>query len=139
MIKNEKQYKITRKLLSQWEENYRLLRSKSCTDATQWVYKEQLHSAKEEIHQLKTQLKEYEAIKVGKRVLPDLKLVEGIPELLVKWRIARRLTQKELAEQLHMHENQIQRYENTDYAAASLATILEIAHVLRQSGADKGV
>ena len=131
MIKNEKQYKITKKLLVDWEENRRLLRTKSHHAVPKWVYLEQLHSIEEEIRQLKKQLKEYEEIKTGKRKLSDLELVETVPELLVKWRIACNLTQKQLAKQLGMHENQLQRYENTNYAGASLATVLQVAKVLR--------
>ena len=130
MIKNEKQYKITKKLLLDWEENRRLLRTKH-SEVSEWIHKEQLHSVNEEIRQLKRQLKEYEEIKTGKRKLSDLELVETVPELLVKWRIACNLTQKQLAKQLGMHENQLQRYENTNYAGASLATVLQVAKVLR--------
>jgi len=131
MIKNEKQYKITRKLLVDWEENRRLLRTKGRSQKADWIYQEQLHSVEEEIRQLKKQLKEYDEIKTGKRQLSDLELVETVPELLVKWRIACNLTQKELAKQLGMHENQLQRYENTNYAGASLSTVLQVARVLR--------
>jgi len=137
MIKNEKQYKITRRLLVNWEENLRLLRSNPVPNTPKWVYQEQLHSIEQEIHSLKKQIKEYEETKAGKKKLPDLRLLENIPESLVKWRIAHNLTQKELAKQLGMHENQLQRYENANYAGASLATILQIARVLQDYRVNK--
>lgn len=137
MIKNEKQYKITKKLLSQWEENLRLLLSGVGADRPEWLYKEWLRGTKEEIRQLKNQLKEYETTKAGKEKLPDLKVVEELPKLLVKWRIARRLTQKQLADKLHIHENQVQRYENSNYAGASLTTIRNVAHILSQLPSEK--
>jgi ribosome-binding protein aMBF1 (putative translation factor) len=131
MIKNEKQYKITKKLLVDWEENRRLLRAKPQSGVSELIHKERLHSVEEEIRQLKKQVKEYEEIKTGKQKLSDLELIEAVPELLVKWRIACNLTQKQLAKQLGMHENQLQRYENTNYAGASLSTVLQVARVLR--------
>ena len=131
MIKNEKQYKITRKLLINWEENRRLLLSKPVANIPNWIFQEQLYGAEEQIRQLKKQLKEYDEIKMGKRKLIDLKLLEDIPELLIKWRIARNLTQKKLAQQLGMDENQLQRYEHTNYLGASLATVLKIARILQ--------
>jgi ribosome-binding protein aMBF1 (putative translation factor) len=137
MIKNEKQYKITRNLLVNWQENHRLLLSKPIPNTPAWIYKEQLRTVEEEISQLKKQLKEYEETKSGKRKLPNLLLLEEIPNLLVKWRLARNLTQKALAKKLGMHENQLQRYENTNYAGASLSTVLQIARVLRSDNAKK--
>ena len=54
---------------------------------------------------------------------------EGIGELahsLVRARIASGLTQAELADRIGVHENQIQKYESTDYEQASLARLREI-------------
>lgn len=111
MIKNEKQYKITLKLLAEWEANQALLLSHSVEKTPEWLYKEQLHAAKHEIKQLRAQVEEYDAIKSGKRKLPDLHVVQELPALLIHWRIRKHLTQKQLAERVGMHENQIQKYE----------------------------
>ena len=132
-IKNEKQYKITRKLLSQWEVNYHLLHSGIDADVPRWLHQERLRGTKAEIRRLSAELKEYKEVRDGKKKLPDLKIVQELPDLLVQWRIAQRLTQRELAHKLHIHENQVQRYENSDYAGASLATIQEIVRVLGQT------
>jgi DNA-binding XRE family transcriptional regulator len=130
MIKNEKQYKITSKLLADWEANLSLLVSSKMSKTPDWIYKAQVETAKHEIKQLKSQLKEYEDLKSGKQKLPDLGLVNDLPLLLIKWRIYRKLTQKELAELLGLYEQQIQKYEETNYSGASLATISKVAETL---------
>jgi len=53
-----------------------------------------------------------------------------LPLLLIKARIANRLTQSELATLLHVKEQQIQRYESELYSSASLKTLLNIAKLL---------
>lgn len=50
--------------------------------------------------------------------------------VLVKARIARRWTQRQLAEALGIAEQQVQRYEATEYRSASLARICDVAAAL---------
>ena len=53
-----------------------------------------------------------------------------LPLELIRARIARGLTQRDLAMKLGIKEQQIQRYEETDYASASLARINEVIKAL---------
>ena len=53
-----------------------------------------------------------------------------LPEGLIKARIARGMTQKQLAESLNLQEQQIQRYEATLYKGAALERIEAVAKVL---------
>ncbi len=131
MIKNERQYQFTKKRLEDWEITLHQLQTEPAAKTPDWVLKAQIDGAKEEIRQLRSQLKEYEELKKGKKQLPDLSVVHSLPVLLVKYRIAHNWTQKELAEKLDMKEQQIQRYEETYYAGASLATLQKIAGVLQ--------
>ena len=54
----------------------------------------------------------------------------ALPEALIRARIAAGLTQKELATRLGLKEQQVQRYEATRYAAASLTRIQAVAEAL---------
>ena len=76
---------------------------------------------------LENELLEYESLKAGKFRLDSLKVVADLPSVLIKARIAQGLSQKELAERIGLKEQQIQRYEATDYASANLARIQEVA------------
>jgi len=49
---------------------------------------------------------------------------------LVKARIAKGWTQRQLADELSVAEQQIQRYEATGYASASLARLCDVAEAL---------
>lgn len=132
MIKNERQYKITQKLLAEWEANLALLLSKPVPGTPNWSYEEQVYAAKQEIKQLKAQIEEYKSIRSGKKKLPNLGIVRELPELLIGWRIRSHLTQKQLADKLGMHENQIQKYESQNYSCVSLDTMIKIAETLEQ-------
>ena len=57
-------------------------------------------------------------------------MVAELPTVLIKARIAQGLSQKDLAERLGLQEQQIQRYEATDYASASLTRIREVVSAL---------
>ncbi len=49
---------------------------------------------------------------------------------MIRARIARGLTQKDLAKRLGIKEQQIQRYEETDYASASMARVNQVIKAL---------
>ena len=72
-------------------------------------------------------MSEYESLKAGEFQLDSLKVVADLPSILIKAWIAQGLSQKGLAERIGLKEQQIQRYEATDYASANLARIKEVA------------
>jgi HTH-type transcriptional regulator/antitoxin HigA len=131
MIKNEKQYKVVKAKLERWLKSQGQLRQKEAQN--NWLAEEQAFGVKQEIVQLQAQIEEYEDIISGRTKLPDPSLILEIPHLLISWRIARRWTQRQLADRLGMHENQIQKYEAEDYGCASLETISRIAAALKES------
>ena len=78
---------------------------------------------------LRREMREYERLQSG-RVRVSLREIEGLPKKLVRARIAAGLTQETLAEKLGLKRQQIQRYEASEYASASLATIRQIAQAI---------
>jgi ribosome-binding protein aMBF1 (putative translation factor) len=83
-----------------------------------------------ELELLRGEIKKYEKLRRKKVVAPRLKFISELPETLVKARIASGLTQAALAKKLGLKPQQIQRYEATNYAQASLARIQQIARVI---------
>lgn len=133
MIKNDRQYQVTCKNLADFRASLLLLEERGAVDAPKWLYDEQLKTVKGEIARLVKLVEEFENLKVGKVKLPALSsAVQNVPDLLIKYRIAKHLTQRELAQLLGLHEQQIQKYESTNYGAASLDTICRIADVLER-------
>ena len=53
-----------------------------------------------------------------------------ISDILIKARLARGWTHKQLAEELGIDEQQIQRYEYKDYEPAKLSRVLEILYAM---------
>ena len=94
------------------------------------ILKAQEEAVRSQLTDLKADLREYETLKAGKFKLDQLETVKEIPTLLIKARIAQGLSHKDLAERLGLKEQQIQRYEATDYASARLSRIREVAGAL---------
>ena len=134
MIKNDRQYQVTCKALADFRASLALLEQGGVPNTPGWLYDEQVKTVKGEIARLESQIKEFDDLKVGRTKLPALSsAVHGVPDLLIKYRIAKHLTQRELAQLLGLHEQQIQKYESTNYGGASFDTICHIADVLEKA------
>ena len=180
MIKNERQYRITKKQAACFSQTLEHLRQQpaEAEDVHPLIAKAQEDALRSQLADLEEQLREYESLKAGSLEpgqtqsragranraggralsvtgksapgpgsssphcpktdfafalsleLDALNAVAELPSILIKARIAQGLRQKDLAERLGLNEHQIQRYEATDYATASLARIKEVANAL---------
>jgi transcriptional regulator with XRE-family HTH domain len=65
-----------------------------------------------------------------RRLALRLASLEELPQALIQARIARGLSQKELADRLGLKEQQVQRYEATNYASAKLAMLEQVMRAL---------
>jgi HTH-type transcriptional regulator/antitoxin HigA len=86
-----------------------------------------------ELEMLRAEIKKYERLRRKKGGLSRLKWIAELPETLVQARIAAGLTQAALAELLGLKPQQIQRYEATAYAQASLTRIRQIAQAIEST------
>ena len=132
MIKNERQYRITRAQADRFSEALRSLETEAVHQSALHprllsVQKEALQS---QLSDLRAEIREYEALKAGNFALGRLKGISELPALLIKGRIASGLSQRDLADRLGLKEQQIQRYEATDYASASFTRIGEVVSAL---------
>ena len=78
-------------------------------------------------NELRAQLGEYDALRDGHVAVGELSSLDDLPRLLVRARIAAGLSQRLLAERLGLKEQQIQRYESSDYASASFSRLRQVA------------
>lgn len=132
MIKNEKQYLMTKQIIQRFEASLAgfaervNLQSKLDPQIAQL----QKDSIESQLDSLRRELREYERLRSGNlRIIRCESLVE-LPKALIKARIARGWTHKEFAEKMEMKEEQIQRYEATEYERASFARLVDFATVL---------
>lgn len=79
---------------------------------------------------LQRELAEYEALRSGRRRGFSLDSFDALPRTLIQARIAAGLSQKELAARLGLKEQQIQRYEASEYASASMARVGAVIQAL---------
>ncbi len=133
MIKNERQYRITRAQAAKLEAALESFTAQSAGDKKTHprLLKAQADALRSQLESLSAELREYEEVKAGGVPPPDLSYIEVVAQDLIRARIASGLSQKELAERLGMPEQQIQRYEATEYESVSLARIMEIAKALQ--------
>jgi transcriptional regulator with XRE-family HTH domain len=132
MIKNERQYRITKAQMTKFSDALDRLSDSPPTDPSvhPLLRKAEKDALESQFTELRDQVREYEALKAGQQAILELDSLEALPTALIKARIAAGLTQKDLAEQLGMKEQQIQRYEETEYGSASFTRLVEISHAI---------
>lgn len=132
MIKNERQYRITKAQIEKFSDA--LAQLSASPQQGQSIHpmlrKAERGALEFQVAELRAQVKEYEALKDGQQAVLELDSLEALPRALIKARIAAGLTQKDLAERLGLKEQQIQRYEETEYASASFARLVEVSRAI---------
>ncbi len=129
MIKNEKQYKITKKSISEFEKALEQLRNEHLNNPND-LQEIQISALESQYNELTEELEKYENLKNGNFNVIETKNFYNIHEIIIEARIASNLTQKQLAEKLGLKEQQIQRYESEDFANASYARLQQICEAL---------
>lgn len=128
MITNEVQYRATKAHAARFEEALRNLEASRGGPPKQRSL--EIAAVRSQLGDLLAELAEYEQLRSG-----TIRSFEAgsLPELavaLVKARIAKGWSQRRLAEELGVAEQQIQRYEATGYTAASLARLCDVVAAL---------
>jgi transcriptional regulator with XRE-family HTH domain len=132
MIKNERQYRITKAQATKLEQALEQLATGGVggTQVHPLLHKAQEDALRSQISDLHTQMAEYEALQSQTQTVLELASFEEFPRALIQARIAAGLSQKDLAERLGLKEQQVQRYEATEYASASVARVSEVIRAL---------
>jgi HTH-type transcriptional regulator / antitoxin HigA len=130
VITTEVQYRATMNHLSQFEDALRNLEAKQPPGARTKRAQLEIDAVRAQADDLAAEIDEYDRLRSG-----DIEVLQGasladLAALLVKARIARRWTQRQLADALGVAEQQVQRYEASGYRSASLARISDIADAL---------
>ncbi|MCA1790672.1 MAG: ImmA/IrrE family metallo-endopeptidase [Thioalkalivibrio sp.] len=98
-----------------------------------------LNALQSQVDELQLQLSEYKHLRSGSASPLVVSRLEELPRDLIRARLAQGLTQRQLAEKLKLKEQQIQRYEASEYSGASVSRMLSIAEALGLDVAqDKG-
>lgn len=131
MIKNQRQYDTTRAQIARFEAALaRFDSDRADSDIHPLLIAAEREGLESQLHDLRDELREYEALQRGDRMVLQLTTLSELPAALIRARIAAGLSQRELADRLGWKEQQVQRYEATDYAGASLTRIQEVMEAL---------
>jgi hypothetical protein len=132
VIKNERQYDVTRTQAQQFREALGHLsrRLEEGDDNTRALRRIQRAGMESMLGTLEADLTEYDALRTGTIRSLRLESLDEVPEVLIKARIASGLTEQQLAERLGVLPDQVEQDEKTNYAAASFASIAAVAAAL---------
>lgn len=130
MITNEKQFRSTRTLIEKLKERLTALdeiTDPSASDELVTIERDALDS---QVQELEEDVAVYESLRSGQLTRFEAKGLGELPNILIQARIARGMSQKDLADFLGMKEQQIQRYEAERYRSASLDRLIQVADAL---------
>ena len=130
MISNEVQCRATVGHLRQFEQALANLQAEAPADMRSKLQQLEIDAVDAQARDLRTELTEYQALRSGHVSALEGATLGDLASVLIKARIARGLTQRQLADALGVAEQQIQRYEASGYRSASLARICDIAEAL---------
>lgn len=130
MITNEVQYRATKAHLARFEDALANLKATSGTTHPSRLARAEIDAVASQADDLRNELAEYERLRSGRLSEFEASSLSELAGLLVKARIARGWSQRQLADALGVAEQQVQRYESSDYRSASLARMCDIASAL---------
>lgn len=132
MITNERQYRITKAQESRFRKAVDAFDIDEATEriGSSVLARAELEALRSELEVLSEQIQEYEVLKSGTVTEITAENLNELPTILIRARISRGLTQRQLAKRLGLKEQQIQRYESDKYASASLRRLTEVASAL---------
>jgi ribosome-binding protein aMBF1 (putative translation factor) len=131
MIKNEKQYRITKAQVRRFQNAIAELAGQARpSNISPRLWDAQREAAQGQIEELRQQVEAYERLNAGGSREVVLEGVEDLPKALIRARIAAGMTQESLARRLGVKPQQVQRYEATEYGSASFTRVLKVVRAL---------
>ena len=132
MIKNERQYRMTKAWIQKFTQTLGGLDAHPEESASlhPLLRKAERDGLEGQIETLQQEVREYEALRDGPPRAFPLDSFEETPRALIQARIAAGLSQKDLAGRMGLKEQQIQKYEATEYASASMARVSAVLQAL---------
>lgn len=130
MITNERQYQISKAQVAKYrsaidapDSSTRTLRPRA--------QKALRDAARSQLDDLIAEVTDYERLRDGKLTTITAESIADLAPALIKARIMRNWTQKELAARLEVAEQQVQRYEATQYKGVSVERLQAVADPLK--------
>lgn len=130
MIKNERQYRITKAQVDRFSDAIKHVEGSSDIGLDPILKRAQVAALQSQLKDLQDEVLAYEALQAGSAQVVEVESFDDIPSALIRARIASGLSQKDLAARLGLKEQQVQRYEATNYSGASFSRLSEVVKAL---------
>ena len=131
MISNERQYAITTAQAERFRQALEAPPAKAGKPIHPRALKAMRAGLESQLHDLQNELGEYETLRADKVTTIVMESISELAVGLVKARIVRNWTQRELGDRLGVPEQQIQRYEATLYKGVAVERLQEVADALK--------
>lgn len=129
MITNEKQYRSARAAIERFGAEIADLRN-AHDGVHPALRRAQIAGLESQIAELEDEVQEYEHLQSGAVTTFEAEGLTDLPDILIRARIARGMSQRDLGTFVGVAEQQIQRYEAERYRSASIERLAEIAAAL---------
>lgn len=126
MIFSDRQLSISKRQLEKLESALAAVRSAPTSNQT-WLREIEANALQSQITDILVEIQEYEMLRAGHVSFSERYSLADLPRILIQARIAQGLSQSDLAAELDMKPQQIQRYEATEYMGASLSRLIAIS------------
>jgi transcriptional regulator with XRE-family HTH domain len=131
MITNQRQYQISKKQIREFESAVEQARRVGPDPGVhERIQHAMVDGLRSQLQDLREQVERFEALRAGKVRTRSLRSWADLPLALIEGRIAAGLTQGAMARKLGIPEQQVQRYESTRYAGASLERLQAVAEAI---------
>ena len=132
MITNERQYRISRSEARKFKEALACLSESQAErkDVHPRLLRAEREALESQLEDLSLEIKDYEALRSSKATTLEIDDFNRLGDALIQARIAKGMTQKQLAERLGVKPQQIQRYEKERYEGATLKRLTEVIDAL---------
>jgi HTH-type transcriptional regulator / antitoxin HipB len=128
MIKNEKQYKVSRKLLSEVIEKINKVKAESNQNIKHRIFLNSIEDFKADIEK---EIRDYEKLKTSKSTILKERSIHDLPTMIIEYKIANHLTHKEFAKLLGLKEQQLQRYEAESFKTVSFQNLMKFLNLIQ--------
>jgi len=127
MIKNEKQYKVSKKTLAEVIEKIIKVKAEPNQNIKHKIFLDSIEDFKKDIEK---EIRDYEKLKMSKSAILKERSLSELPSIIIEYKIAHHLTHKEFAKILGLKEQQLQRYEAEGFKTVSFQNLIKFINLI---------
>ncbi len=127
MIKNEKQYRVSKKTLHNVIEKINETKAEPNQNIKHKIFLNSIQGFKEDIEK---EIRDYEKLKSNKSTILKERSLSNLPDIIIEYKIANHLTHKEFAKILGLKEQQLQRYEAESFKTVSFQNLIKFLDLI---------